>query len=221
MSNNVPQIFKFEDNEVRTVIIGGDFWFVAADVCKILELANVSDAVSNLDNDEKNTIVLSDGTPGNPNRLCINEPGLYALVGRSRKSQAKAFDRWVRWEVLPAIRKTGSYSMDGKSPKEQLQNELTMLQFVQNAVDRISQSIAQPWIVEDKERVFYGKSAMDHLRLEVGRANKGYTEVAKYFHGKRVFDGFDARGRLAKFQMDIHNGRVVETQMRMPFSNDQ
>ena len=151
----------------------------------------------------------------------VNEPNLYRLIFRSDKKEAKDFQDWVFEEVLPAIRKTGSYSMGSQTAKEQLQNELTMLQFVQNAVDRISQAIAQPWIVEDKERVFYGKSAMDHLRLEVGRANKGYTEVAKYFHGKQVFDGFDARGRLAKFQMDIRNGRVIETQMNLPFEGKQ
>lgn len=136
---------------------------------------------------------------------------------------AKSINTDVAWNVYEEL--VDFYfearEVTERTTKEQLQNELAMLQFVQTAVDQISQSISQRWIVEDAERVFYGKSAMDHLRLEVGRANRGYTEVAKYFHGKNVFDGFDARGRLAKMQMDIRNGRVVETQMRIPFSNDQ
>jgi anti-repressor protein len=81
----------------------------AGDVCDILELN--SNAVRRLDEDEKNTLRLTYSIPtrGNPNVIVINESGLYSLILRSRKPEAKAFKRWVTHEVLPSIRKTGGY----------------------------------------------------------------------------------------------------------------
>lgn len=89
--------------------VGGEPWFVAADVCRALEIKNSRDAVTRLDDDEKNTVALTDGIQGNPNKTVVNEPGLYSLVLGSRKPEAKAFKRWITHEVIPAIRKTGGY----------------------------------------------------------------------------------------------------------------
>ena len=90
----------------------GNPWFVAADVCAALGLDNNREAVTSLDYDEKITVSNPDGNPraGIPHRFtAISEPGLYSLVFRSRKPEAKAFKRWVTHEVIPAIRKTGQY----------------------------------------------------------------------------------------------------------------
>lgn len=97
-----------------TVIEGedGNPWWVAKEVCNLLGLGNVGQAVTSLDDDEKNTIIINDGIPGNPNRLIINEPGLYSLILRSRNSEAKQFKRWITHEVLPSIRKTGVYKTE-------------------------------------------------------------------------------------------------------------
>lgn len=104
------QTFNFNNASLRTLTDeNGDPWFVAKDVCDILEISNNRDAISQLDNDEKNTVVISDGIPGNPNKTIISEPGLYKLIMRSRKPEAKEFQRWVTHEVLPTIRKTGGY----------------------------------------------------------------------------------------------------------------
>ena len=81
--------------------------FIAKEVCDILGLKNGRQAVSALDDDEKNTVTINDGIPGNPIRTIISEPGLYSLLGPSRKPEAKAFKRWVNHDVLPKIRKTG------------------------------------------------------------------------------------------------------------------
>lgn len=114
--SNALQVFNYKAKEVRTTIIDGEVWFVAKDVCDILELSNAREAISVLDEDEKNTVRISDGTSGNPNMNVINEPGLYALILRSNKPEAKQFSRWMRHEVLPSIRKTGSYSMFKDNP---------------------------------------------------------------------------------------------------------
>lgn len=104
------QVFRNEQfGEVRTVIREGQPWFVAADVCRVLEIDPT--ATRRLDEDEKDTLRLTQGTSGNPNVTIVNEPGLYSLVLGSRKPEAKAFKRWITHEVIPAIRKTGAYGL--------------------------------------------------------------------------------------------------------------
>ncbi|MDR3361308.1 MAG: Bro-N domain-containing protein, partial [Desulfovibrio sp.] len=81
---------------------------------RVLELGNPSEAISNLDEDEKGSIRITDGTSpsgGNPNFLTVSESGLYALIFRSRKPEAKRIRKWVTSEVLPAIRKSGGYAL--------------------------------------------------------------------------------------------------------------
>ena len=104
--------FYFQENEVRTVTIENEPWFVAADVCAVLEHSNTSVALSMLDDDEKGLRkVYTLG--GEQEMLVISESGLYTLIIRSNKPQAKTFRKWVTAEVLPAIRKTGGYLMPG------------------------------------------------------------------------------------------------------------
>ena len=110
MNNKIKVFENAEFGSVRTVTINGEPWFVASDVCKALEINNVSMAISRLDDDEKNTISLTEGIPGNPNKTIVNEPGLYSLVLSSRKSEAKAFKRWITHEVIPDIRQYGMYA---------------------------------------------------------------------------------------------------------------
>ena len=105
------QVFRNEQfGEVRTIVKDGEPWFVAADVCKALEVANSRDAVARLDEDERNTVVLTDGNRGNPNVTVVSEAGLYTLVLGSRKPEAKQFKRWVTHEVIPTIRRHGAYA---------------------------------------------------------------------------------------------------------------
>ncbi len=95
-----------EFGKVRTVMIDGEPWFAAADVCNALDIRNPSQAISRLDEDEKIiTLISNEGNQrGNPNVAVVNEPGLYTLILGSRKPEAKAFKRWITHEVLPAIR---------------------------------------------------------------------------------------------------------------------
>ena len=108
--SNSLQLFQNAGFKVRVLMRDGDPWFVAKDVCTCLEIANVSDACSRLDEDERG-IVSTDTPSGKQEMLIVSEPGLYSLVGSSKKPEAKAFKRWVNHEVLPSIRKTGSYSV--------------------------------------------------------------------------------------------------------------
>lgn len=119
--NGTLQPFDFRGAQVRTLIDEqGEPWFVAKDVCDILGLENSRKATKDLDSDEKDIVTISYGTDGNPNRTVVSESGLYSLVFRSRKPEAKAFRRWVTHEVLPQIRRTGGYVpvRDGDSEQD-------------------------------------------------------------------------------------------------------
>ena len=106
MDKNKIQVWNYESSEIRTVQVNGEPWFVLSDVCKVLELSNPSMAAKKLDDDERTKfdLGLQDET------TIINESGLYTVVLRSDKPQAKPFRKWVTSEVLPSIRKTGSYT---------------------------------------------------------------------------------------------------------------
>ena len=115
MSENALQVFSYKEHEVRTTEIDGEIWFVAKDVCDILEHSNSRMAVEELDEDEKGVSKVY--TPGGMQDMTVvNEAGVYALVFKSRKPEAKQFSRWVRHEVLPQIRRIGSYSVFKDNP---------------------------------------------------------------------------------------------------------
>jgi hypothetical protein len=103
-------VFQFESKEVRFVGTAVDPWWVASDVCGVLDIAKPENAYARLDDDERDTRIV--GTlGGNQKMVCINESGLYCLIFTSRKAQAKRFKKWVTSVVLPAIRKTGSFAI--------------------------------------------------------------------------------------------------------------
>ena len=110
--NEIVKVYK--NSPVRIVEKGGEPWFVAKDVCDILALGNPRSSIALLDEDERG--VHSMDTPSGKQEMgIISEAGLYSLILRSRKPEAKAFKRWVTHEVLPSIRKTGAYLSPGMS----------------------------------------------------------------------------------------------------------
>ena len=108
-SKNEVQIFNFNSSEIRVVKDeGGEPWFIAKDVCDVLGLSNITEALRNLDGDELTSEILKSGNQGREMKL-VSESGLYALVIRSNKPNAKKFRKWITSEVLPSIRKSGGY----------------------------------------------------------------------------------------------------------------
>lgn len=110
MSNSIKIFENNQFGQIRSIEKDGEPWFVAADVCAALDIQNTSDAIKRLDADEKASFKL--GLPGGPTNV-VNEYGLYNLILASRKTEAKEFKRWITHEVIPSIRKTGSYSAKG------------------------------------------------------------------------------------------------------------
>lgn len=114
MNNTKVVTFDFDEMPVRVLDHAGEPWFVLIDVCRVLAIANPRDAATRLDDDEKNTVVISDGNRGNPNTNIISESGMFTLILRSHDAlksgtTAHRFRKWVTGEVLPAIRRTGKY----------------------------------------------------------------------------------------------------------------
>lgn len=104
----LPMVFPETGHTVRVMLTAGVPWWVAKDVCQALSIEKPDAALRGLDDDERDAHVVR--TPGGPQRMSvINESGLYSMILRSRKPQAKEFKRWVTREVLPSIRRTGNY----------------------------------------------------------------------------------------------------------------
>lgn len=108
-----PFVFPTTGQTVRTVMVDGAPWFVAVDVCAVLEVGNARQAVSYLDDDEvsQSPVTTDDGSDRTLTTNIVSEAGLYSLVLRSRKPAAKAFKRWITHEVLPTLRRTGRYEV--------------------------------------------------------------------------------------------------------------
>jgi prophage antirepressor-like protein len=116
MSGIIP--FDFESHAVRSVLIDGKPWFVAADVCRVLEVKNHRDAVAQLDEDERDAVGFTDAIGRQQSMIVISEGGVIWLSSRSNKPVAKRFWKWVRSEVLPALIRDGYYAMPGVSASD-------------------------------------------------------------------------------------------------------
>ena len=109
-ASSALKLFENPQFRVRVIMRCSDPWFVAKDACDCLKITNVSKACQTLDDDEKG-ITKSYTLGGSQDMMLISESGLYTLIMRSNKPEAKVFRKWVTSEVLPSIRKTGSYSV--------------------------------------------------------------------------------------------------------------
>lgn len=115
---NKLQVFCYQGNEVRTVEVNGEPWFVLKDVCAVLGLSTPARVAERLDPDEVSQTHLTDSLGREQETTIVNESGLYHVLLRSDKPEAKPLRKWVTSEVLPSIRKTGSYNQKHLSPVE-------------------------------------------------------------------------------------------------------
>ncbi|MES1996392.1 MAG: Bro-N domain-containing protein [Pseudomonadota bacterium] len=132
---NALTCYYFEEVAIRVVMVAGEPWFIAKDICGVLGLSNTSQALSRLDEDEKG-VILSDTLGGAQELNAVSESGMYGLVMSSRKPEGRRFRKWVTAEVLPSIRKTGKYELPGYEPPPTLPDDInfTNIQIGVNAV---------------------------------------------------------------------------------------
>ncbi|MCI5555179.1 MAG: Bro-N domain-containing protein [Ruminococcus sp.] len=119
--------WNYEGAEVRTVQIDGEPWFVLSDICRELEISHVKDTATRIDEDDLGQTEVIDRMGRSQKVWIINESGLYTVILRSDKPQAKPFRKWVTSVVLPSIRKTGSYSVQQPNAFENLSPQLQVL----------------------------------------------------------------------------------------------
>ncbi len=153
---NELQVFTYSGNEVRTVQKNGEPWFVLKDVCAILGISKYRDAADRLDPDEREPVRV-DTLGGKQEMLCINESGLYNVILRSDKPEAKPFRKWVTSEVLPSIRRTGGYiaGQEKLTPEELMAKALMVAQkTLAEREARIADLTVQNQIMQPKASYF-------------------------------------------------------------------
>ncbi|GMA64730.1 BRO family protein [Alicyclobacillus fastidiosus] len=172
------QVFEYDMQPVRTVVIDGNAWFVARDVCAALELGDVSKAVARLDEDEKGTSSIR--TPGGiQDVLVVNEPGLYSLVLGSRKPEARTFKRWITHEVIPSIRKTGKYdTQENVVPLSKEQALVTVLRTTADLVEGQEQ-IREMMAVQAQEIKTLAVKVEEQITLDSGEQRRLQKAVSK------------------------------------------
>lgn len=182
------QMFKFENKQEIRVVEGneGEPWFVALDVCKALGLTNPTEAVSALEPDEKNTLRISDGIPGNPNKVTVSESGLYALIFRSNKPEAKRFRKWITSEVLPELRKHGSYAVPGREPSafDVLEQMFATIKELRGEFGELRYDVCEVRRDVDEIKAAQGKAEV-HL-LPAQTSDTGYRTVVGYANMHRI-----------------------------------
>lgn len=200
-------VFDYEGHNVRTVEYQGEAWFVATDVCGILGIANSRDAVGRIDRDEVGSADIIDSLSRMQATTIVSEAGLYELIFQSRRPEAVAFRRWVTREVLPAIRKAGSYSNVAKIDRRAL------AQMVIDAEDRADQAVAAleaaaPQIAVAEQLASAGGDYSLREAAEVlsrdDRIHTGQNLLAKYLHD---IGWIDRKG--LPYQRLINQGRLA------------
>lgn len=199
MPNNEIVPFAFEGVEVRTLMLDGEPWFVAIDVAAVLDLGNPRSSMALLDDDEKG--VHSVDTLGGTQTLAtINEAGLYSMILRSRKPEAKAFKRWITHEVLPSLRKTGSYATVQKTPmeiiREQHQSIGILLEENENLIVRAVQAEATIDIIEGSEGLSVREFHKQYFSETSERDFNDLLYRKRLLIDQRGTRGRDSHGRL-------------------------
>lgn len=158
--------FNFGIFSVRVITRDNQPWFVANDICNALGYSNPRDAIAkHLDNDEKG-VATSDTLGGSQQLTIINESGLYALVLRSRKPEARKFAKWVTSEVLPSIRQTGSYQAEPQAQRAANAHKLATKATAQ-VFDTVFQAAMRDGFHPTLDRLLINIAPTDDARAQV------------------------------------------------------
>ena len=193
-------VFNSEEfGDIRAIEIDNEPWFVGKDVAEALGYSNTRDALAtHVSDEDKNTVVISDGKRGNPNQTVINESGLYALIFGSKLESAKRFKHWVTSAVLPAIRKTGNYKIP-MTIEEQLQIVAKGTLEVKEEIKRV-----------DKDLQNF-KEDMPLLALECQRITRAKNQKVVPLMGGKKAPAYKNKSLMHKVYSD------VDAQLRREF----
>lgn len=207
------ELISFDNPEfgkVRSLLLDGEPWFVAIDVCAAIEVDRT--AVRRLDDDEKGVHLMH--TPGGDQRLgIINEYGLYSLILSSRKPEAKAFKRWITHEVIPAIRKHGAYMTDSLMDQV-MQNPQIIYKMAEkllaerNRADRLSQELQAAKPKAAYFDAFVHPGDCTNIRNTASELGIPQKEFVTWLLKKRVLYR-DHNGQLLPYSTYLHRGCFI------------
>lgn len=194
---NELQIFNSSEfGQIRTVTKDNEPWFVATDICKALDIKNVTQAIQRLDNDERSMFNI--GRQGDTN--CVNEYGLYNLVLASRKQGAKEFKRWITHEVIPSIRKSGGY-IAGQETMSDTELMAKALLVAQKQIEQRNAIIEQQKakIEADKPKTIFADAvSASKTSILIGDLAKLICQNGYKIGQKRLFEWLRENGYLIK-----------------------
>lgn len=197
-------LFRFEGKPLEAAHdTAGEIIFDAADVCRILDLAHVGSALRVLDEDEKG-VRIKHTLGGEQKAAFVTEPGLYKLISRSRKPEAKRFDRWVRHEVLPQIRKTGSYNA---APAIDLNDPAFLRQTLLGYTEKVIALEAEKAILAPKAEVadkIAESAGLYTLNLSAKAANMPLQQFVRAAHANGFI--FKQRGKWNAYAEKVKAG---------------
>lgn len=206
---NELKVFRYEENDVRTVEKDGEPWFVLKDVCRVLGISKYRGAAERLDPDEREPVRVD--TPGGPQEMtCVNESGLYSVILRSDKPEAKPFRRWVTSEVLPSIRKHGGYiaGQEQMSPEELMAAALLMAnKKLKDREARLSELTVQNQILLPKAEYFdelVDRNLLTSFRETAKQLEVGEKDFIRFLMEKKYIYR-DKKGKLLPYA-DKNNG---------------
>ena len=204
---NEITVFQNEEfGDIRTVMLEGEPWFVAVDVCRALDLSDTGRAMSRLDADESTRIEIDH--PQSPGKklevFAVNEPGLYSLVLGSRKPEAKAFKHWITHDVIPAIRKTGSYAPT-LSPAELLVAQANLLLEQDKRMKALESNV-----VDMKDDIVDMNDRVEQLESAVVNHPEDYVSVAGYARMKNIPLSLSVAQHLGRKAKKLSKARGVE-----------
>lgn len=212
---NKLQTFNYNNNAVRTIEKDGEPWFVLKDVCDVLTLTNSRMIADRLDADEKGVSQI-DTLGGKQTMVIINESGLYNVILRSDKPEAKPFRKWITAEVLPAIRQTGAY-MTPQTIEQILTNPDTIISLATQIKE------LQAKVAESKPKVEYFDTLVDRNLLTNFRDTAKELHVApKAFINFLLDKGYiyrDNKSRLRPYQAHVEKGLFEVKEFASEFNN--
>ena len=206
MNENEIQVWNYESSEVRTVQVNGEPWFVLSDVCKVLELSTPARVAERLEKDEVSQTHTIDRMGREQKTTIINESGLYTVILRSDKPQAKPFRKWVTSEVLPSIRKHGAYMTDQALEKALTNPDFlielaTQLKAEQEQRRRLETTVAaqNKQMEQDKPKVLFADSvAASRSSILIGELAKLIKQNGVDMGQRRLFAWMRENGYLIK-----------------------
>lgn len=196
---NDIQIFNYSGNEVRTIQKDGEPWFVLRDVCAVLGISHVKDTADRLENDEVGQTEVIDSIGRTQTTTIINESGLYNVILRSDKPEAKPFRKWVTAEVLPSIRKHGAYMTENTLENMIASPEFGIKLLTALQEEREQRAKLEAKVESDAPKVLFADAVnASHTTILVGELAKLLKQNGKDIGQNRLFAYLRDNGYLIK-----------------------